>query len=73
MSKQEAIQAEAKFLVNIIYQPLGFLGCSVNNSSLWEWAKGRAADTLSYNIDKLPPRSRTRGLQTKVLEQIRQL
>ncbi len=50
----EKIKAYAKELVNMTYQPLGYLKCMVSNDEMWNWAKERTIINIELIKANIP-------------------
>jgi hypothetical protein len=67
------IKIEAKDLVNKIYQPLGYLGCGVNNTKMWEYAQARTIEMVEHFITKMPEGSANWLHHRKLIDAINNL
>lgn len=67
------IKIEAKYLVNKIYQPLGYLGCNVNSDEMWEYAKARTIEMVEHFITKMPEGSANWLHHRKLIDAINNL
>jgi hypothetical protein len=44
-------EEKAKQLVNNFYRPLGYLGCTMSNAKMWEYAKNRAIESVDMLME----------------------
>jgi len=59
------IQIKAKDLVNMTYQPLGYLSCGVNSDTMWEYAKQRTIEWIDILKKEIPKyKSISKGIVT---------
>lgn len=45
---------QAKKMINIIYQPMGFLNCCMSSNQMWSWAKERTLEQIELLISQIP-------------------
>jgi hypothetical protein len=44
----------ARDLVNLFYQPLGYLDCNVSSNKMWDYAKQRAIEVADMMLQEHP-------------------
>ena len=64
---------EAKHIVNIIYQPTGYLNQKENSVTLWEWSCERAIEMVVHFIEKMPEGSNNWLRHHKIIDEIKKL
>lgn len=71
--KFDTIEQEAKFIVNILYQPTGYIKHNENSDAMWDWSKQQAINMIEHFINKMPEGSSNWLYHVELVAKIRAL
>lgn len=68
--KEMTLQEEAQAMVNVIYQPTGYIKHNENSKTMWKWASERAIEMIEKFIEKMPEGSANWLHHRKLVDEI---